>query len=729
MRYCAAFLLAALLVVAITQFISRPPTKPSIDVTLAAAGAYTDSNLAALDLSEQTLPDEYDAIYVSISGNDSAQGNLDSPFQTLERARDEIRSWKKQGPLKRPVVVFLREGSYFRSMPFVLGADDSGTSNCPVVYSAFADEQVTVDGGVSIDGWRVENGLWVADLSAADAVQEVRLLYVNGQLRTRARTPNHGFYRVASLPAGGIEVGYHTDCQSFGFRPGDINPKWRNLEDVEVVVYHFWTDSHLPIRTVDARKNLVTFAHKAGKVFTDDFSQRGARYIVENVFEGLDQPGEWYFDRVARKLFYKPLPNEKIGDVTAVVPKTEKLLEVTGRSDKKQIAKNLRFRKLRFAHSHFQLPAGNSNDLQGAASIPAAITLSGAEQVVFDNCELFHLGTAAIDVQMGCRGIVINKCHIHHIAAGAIRMDGAPLGEHPRYRTSHNRIVDNRIEHYGQIYPSAVGVLLEHTADNLVARNHIHHGRYTAVSVGWTWGYQPNISRNNVIEFNHIHDIGGGLLSDMGGIYTLGVSPGTVVRNNLIHDIRANSYGGCGIYNDEGSAHILVENNVVYNTSSAGYNIHYGRDLTVRNNIFAFGGEALLHRERIEPHMSVHFENNIVYCGNGAVFSGNWNDKAHRVYLNPIHKNGVRAASSTFEMDRNVYFSAKQSAGSRIWNGLSFRQWQQRGKDLHSVFANPGFADAANFDFRLPRDSAAIELGFRPIDLRGIPAPHASRND
>jgi hypothetical protein len=131
MRYFAAFLLAALLVVAITQFISRPPTKPSIDVTLAAAGAYTDSNLAALDLSEQTLPDEYDAIYVSISGNDSAQGNLDSPFQTLERARDEIRSWKKQGPLKRPVVVFLREGSYFRSMPFVLGADDSGDIQLP----------------------------------------------------------------------------------------------------------------------------------------------------------------------------------------------------------------------------------------------------------------------------------------------------------------------------------------------------------------------------------------------------------------------------------------------------------------------------------------------------------------------------------------------------------------------------------------------------------------------
>jgi hypothetical protein len=78
----------------------------------------------------------------------------------------------------------------------------------------------------------------------------------------------------------------------FEFKPGDIRADWTNLSDVEVIVYHFWTDSHLPIQTVDTVSNLVTFAHKAGKTFTDDFSEDGARYVVDNVFEGLDAPGE-----------------------------------------------------------------------------------------------------------------------------------------------------------------------------------------------------------------------------------------------------------------------------------------------------------------------------------------------------------------------------------------------------------------------------------------------------
>ena len=152
-----------------------------------------------------------------------------------------------------------------------------------------------------------------------------------------------------------------------------------------------------------------------------------------------------------------------------------------------------------------------------------------------------------------------------------------------------------------------------HTAGNSIAHNRIHHGRYTGISLGWVWGYQRSVCRDNIVEFNHIHDIGQGLLSDMGGICTLGIAPGTVIRNNLIHDVDANQYGGWGIYHDEGSSHMLVENNIVYKTKFGPFNIHFAKEVVVRNNIFALGRLEQLSRGKAEPHKSVFFENNIVY--------------------------------------------------------------------------------------------------------------------
>src|SRR6185369_16794943 len=154
------------------------------------------------------------------------------------------------------------------------------------------------------------------------------------------------------------------------------------------------------------------------------------------------------------------------------------------------------------------------------------------------------------------------------------------------------------------IYAQAVGLLILQSATNRVAYNHIHDLFYTAISVGWTWGYQANPCRENVIEFNHLQNIGQGLLSDMGGIYTLGPQPGTIIRNNLIHEVDAFTYGGWGLYTDEGSSGIILEKNVVYHCKSGGFHQHYGKENVVRNNIFAFNTESQLIRTRDEPHIS-----------------------------------------------------------------------------------------------------------------------------
>lgn len=660
-------------------------------------------------------------LYVSPKGSDTGTGTQARPFASLERAREEISAVRKRGGVLRPVTVYIRGGEYEMRKPVVFGPDDSGTPTAGIVFQAFDTEKPVFSGGRRITGWTAgTNGVWTASVPDATTGWKFRQLFVNGQARRRARTPNEGFYRVTGFPDGGRDVNYHTPSQRFQFKPGDIDPRWTNLDDVEVIVYHFWTDSHLPIQSVDTATNVVTFKHKSGKVFTDDFTADGARYIVENVFEALDQPGEWYLNRRTGTLYYKPMSGEDMARAEVIAPALPEFIRFEGDPAHNRFVEHIAFKGLGFTYTNWDLPPGNSNDRQGSATVPAAITLHGARHVSFESCGLKNLGTFAFELTEGSMYDEFTRNELTHLAAGGFRINGATEAGHPLERSGFNRITDNTIGYYGEVFPSAVGVLLMNAESNIVEHNHIHHGYYTGVSIGWQWGYQRSISRDNVIAFNHIHDIGQGLLSDMGGIYTLGVSPGTVIRNNLIHDVDANRYGGWGIYNDEGSTHILVEDNVVYNTKFAGYDIHYAREITVRNNVFALGRQDELSRTRMEPHKSVFFENNIVYWTEGKLLAGNWDDKPYSFYFRPTGENGTETVQSTFDMDWNVYFNPKLTADQVRFGEATLEQWRARGKDVHSLYADPLFVDPAHGDFRLKNGSPALSLGFKPVDLDSV---------
>jgi hypothetical protein len=227
------------------------------------------------------------------------------------------------------------------------------------------------------------------------------------------------------------------------------------------------------------------------------------------------------------------------------------------------------------------------------------------------------------------------------------------------------------------------------------------------------------VSRDNLIEANHIHHIGG-ILSDMGGIYTLGVSPGTVIRGNLIHHVDANHYGGWGIYHDEGSTGILDENNVVYATKFAGFNIHYAKEITVRNNVFALAKLEQVSRGRAEPHKSVFFENNIVYWKEGELYKVNWRDEPYLFHFNPKDKSGTRMTTNTFEANWNVYFNPAKKLEEVKFAGESWDTWRKRGKDRNSSYVDPLFVDPDGGDFRLRPGSPATESGFQPIDVSRV---------
>lgn len=662
-------------------------------------------------------------LYVAPDGKATADGSgVATPFASLDDAKGAIRRLKQAGRLTKPVTVFVRGGIYTLQKPIVFDEEDSGSENAPITFQAYQGEKVTFSGGTSITGWKPwKNGLWMTKLpEVAKGQWSFRQLYVNGVLKQRARTPNNGFLRVKGFPDGKPpEVHYHTDCQRFEYSEGDLNARWTNLSDVEVIVYHFWTDSHLPVQSIDTKTRIVTFKHKAGKVFTDDFTQEGARYIVENVWEGLDAPGEWYLNKKNGILYYYPQQGEDMTKAEVIAPLAPELLHIEGKPLEGKPVSYLNFKGLTFQYTNFELPAGNSNDKQGSADVTASITLKGVKNCTFEECSIRNTGTFAIDILHGSQYNQIKHCDFSYLGAGGIRINGGTEKDHTLLRTSYNHVTDNSLHHYGEVFPSAVGMLLMHTSDNIIAHNEIHHGWYTGISLGWVWGYRRSISNHNVIEYNHIHDIGQtGLLSDMGGIYTLGVAPGTIIRNNVIHDINANHYGGWGMYHDEGSTHLLVENNIVYNTKFAPFNIHFSKEVTVRNNIFALGKLEQLSRTRIEPHKSVFFENNIIYWKEGELLSKKWQDQPYKFYSSALRE--PEEITGTFDIDYNLYYNPALSLEKVSFNGQSWSDWQKRGKDNHSIYSDPLFVNAAAFDFRLRPESPAFKLGFRPIDASKV---------
>jgi len=185
------------------------------------------------------------------------------------------------------------------------------------------------------------------------------------------------------------------------------------------------------------------------------------------------------------------------------------------------------------------------------------------------------------------------------------------------------------------------------------------------------------------------------VLSDMGGIYTLGPSEGTRVTNNVFHDIYAYTYGGWGLYTDEGSSNILFENNLVYRVKSGGFHQHYGRENIVRNNILADSKEQQLQATRVEPHLSFTLENNIVYWTTGKLLAGRW-------------------SQIKYESRNNCYWNAADKPFT--FAGKTLADWQVAEHELGSIIADPKFKDPANDNFQLPPDSPALKLGFKPFD-------------
>ncbi len=678
-------------------------------------------------------------IYISPEGNDAWSGALpeanesktEGPLASIQKALEKVKNIRNSDAGDKTIRVVLRGGTYLVNAPIVITPEQSGKKDNPTIFENYQNERPLISGGVKITSWNKEDNKYVADMQTINAGKlSFNSLWVNGERRQPARIPNDtnpfGDYPSKQEFFTAKKYEYIPESEN---QPGTLKvfydekdpiQNWESLTGSYCVLFCKWAVPLLPIRSVDTDTKCLYLNVPKNFWFAVIFSE-GQRFYIEHLFEGLDKPGEWYLNRKEGKLYYIPLPEEDMTSAEVIVPVVEQLLLLEGKPAENKFVEHILFKGIEFAFTNFPISEQGQFDPQAEVSVSGAIQGIGARYCVFEKCSIQHVSNYALWWRSGSQNNIIRQCHLYDMGAGGIKIgetanaetDGSPSPSTVEEKSlylykelgitgcGHNTVENCFIHEGGRFLRAGIGVWIGRSSYNRVAHNEICDFRYSGMSVGWCWGYDPSSAHHNIVEYNHIHNIGKAQLADMGGIYTLGISPGTVLRNNHIHDIMCDpeQYGGWGLYTDEGSSYIVLENNIVHHTLTGNFHQHYGRENRVVNNIFALSAREQIIRSREEDHISFIFERNIVYYDNDRLLGSNWTNKK-------------------WQMDKNCYWNA--SGKDVMFKNKTLKQWQEDGFDVNSIIADPMFENPDKCDFRLKESSPAFHLGFQPIDVSKI---------
>ena len=661
-------------------------------------------------------------IYVSPSGSRQNPGSREQPLASLTDARDLIQVLRTQKTLNDTVYVEVAPGEYWMNEALRLSSKDAGTVQSPVIFRGQPDTCTVFYGGMETDRFEVvQPGLWRVFIpEVAKYGFYFEQLYINGERRFRAQTPNRGEFNMVKrvdetvldsvtlfrfddtlLPVfTSQKVILHSEGAKImkALEPNEIN-------DVALVFYHNWDNTRKRLAHLSVEDTAFYMIGKAMQPWNR--INNNSRYVVENYRKALDAPGEWYLQRDGY-LYYIPMQGEIPENTRCMFPVNERFITIEGAEN--QLVEHIRFENLSFQVSAYQMPEKGDDPMQAAALVEATVMLDFAQNIDFLNCEIAHTGLNGIWYRKACSNSKVVHCHLYDLGGGAIKI-GESMFEAPDASclTHHITVHNNILHHGGYVFPCAAGISIFHGSDNEITHNEVADFRYSGVSVGWIWGYVPSPSKRNKIEFNHIHHLGWGELCDMGGVYTLGASEGTTVSNNVIHHIYTYSYGGSGLYNDEGSSSVVMENNLVYSIDDA-FSHHYGRENIIRNNIFALSRRAALNLGRAENHISLIFTNNIVLDSEGVLnkYRGGWGKAKVTVDNNCYWDSRLRG--------NDVGGGNTRTKTPEFYNDLSFFDWQKLGRDQHSIIADPLFVNPQQFDFRFKNTSVAKKIKFNPFD-------------
>ena len=552
-------------------------------------------------------------IWISPKGSDFNDGTRQSPKATLTSALRQAREWRRteDNRIQGGITIYMEGGTYAFHEPFFIRPEDSGTKESPTIIRSVGDEKVILSGGISINGWKKQGKVWVADVPVFNGRPlDFRQLWVNGKKAVRARDVEdfEKMNRICSVDEKN-EILYvpAVSIRRLIDNKGNLKAKY-----AEMVLHQMWCVANLRIRSVEVQgdsaairfhqpESRIQFEHPWPRPMVTTDGHNSAFYLT-NARELQDVPGEWYHDIDARKIYYYPREGEKMQEAKVIVPAVETLVRVEGTVDRPVC--HIRFEKITFSYTtwmrpsekgHVPLQAGmyltdgyridpkmqrdylnHPLDNQGWLGRPAAaVRVVAARQIDFERCRFEHLGSTGLDYEEAVQGGVVRGCLFRDIAGNGLLVGSfspAAHETHLPYDPADRREVCTQ-QHINNCYFTEIGnedwgclaIAAGYVGDVNIEHNEISEVPYSGISLGWGWTQTVNCMRNNRVHANLIHHYAKHMY-DVAGIYTLGSQPKSYVTENCVHSIYKPGYvhdpnHWFYLYTDEGSSFITVRDN------------------------------------------------------------------------------------------------------------------------------------------------------------------------